>query len=321
MCDDCTIAVKETARLEDSEAFPLSESLLVIAQGDRYYATTMVLPHAIAAFDRAGRLKAVHDKRGQGPGEFLRIGAIQPDGDSGVLALDLANSRFARFTRDLEVSEEGSLPVPVSHRGLARGAEGEYILAGPVAVDETVNVLHRVDREFRLLGSFAPVADGTQPIRIIGRGVDDDIWSVPYLTATLELWDPVTATLVRSLDYDPGWESQGSQADHVDAPPSDATPPRPAVLDVRQDGEGRLWLIERVPDARWRRAQITELSKRYDSRLVALDAETGRVVGRRTLDEFVVGWVGGSEICAVRLTALGEPVVTILEVRYTGPAH
>jgi hypothetical protein len=145
-------------------------------------------------------------------------------------------------------------------------------------------------------------------------------WSADIVRYRLSLWTR-DGTLSQSLERHPTWFS-GVSPYGIGTP---TTPPPPAITAIQEDGSGRLWVFIQVAGPRWRSAwpQIGRGTHEVASRTIAfeklfrtivevIDPKEGRVVARRSFDDWFVAGLPTGRSAIYSVDQQGLPHVAIV---------
>lgn len=147
----------------------------------------------VNVYDRAGRLRRVVGRRGEGPGEFRAPISARRTLDGGIVVADVMLSRLTFFP----VGWSGEPEVVASPLPLVLGAQdlggGRYLLSGQAMSEQPPRLLHIWDREINeIKRSFMPIGvpEASRPYATSYTSVDavpegDTIWAVWALSDTL----------------------------------------------------------------------------------------------------------------------------------------
>jgi hypothetical protein len=299
---------------------------------ERYYLVSQFAPQ-VKVFDKHGAYWRTIGRRGEGPGEFMLITALDVDPPGTYLAvydaalsrrtiLDLAHDSVLSTFR-LAVAPE---PMPIL---LDNGAVlVNRLLATREGVGYPLHLLGADGQLIRSFGSTDGEFDPTQPFpirRVMTKArTGDAIWIVRPSRYALELWN-LEGDLLRVVERDAAWFESG-YAGHTDAD----EPPPPIVMGMQEDSAGLLWVFLGVADPEWRGSvtasspdgthrTIDDLSGFRDTIVEVLDPSRARVVATGRFAEYLDAGVGHGMAGAAVLSDDSTPRYVVWDLSYSTP--
>jgi hypothetical protein len=306
---------------------------------DRYW-VSFNSDDPISVYAADGRRWQTIGRRGAGPGEFGGEALAVRGPEREVWAFDVRNSRVNIF--DIDAKFLRSMPLPpqffpstgkalvlddrtlvVSSMRTTRSSVGFPVHAYRPGRDSVVS-----------FGTLVPIfrqdAPGSSQLRQIAASRGGKVWSALRSTYSLELWNAASGRQERVLRRDVAWFPPDPVPRSIVA----TAPAQPAVVDIREDREGRLWVLLHVPDPRWRSAFGEEVPvpgppqiargrtfrplaspDRYvDSVIEVIDGATGRLLHSHRDDRFIARWVGDSEALVLGGNPTEDFGVTLVRV-------
>jgi hypothetical protein len=323
-CTDCAPSIRRSAILggRGPGVGPLGR--IEAGPNGHYYVAHVHAPAEIGVHRRDGQYAGTIGQAGDGPGEFRHIMGMAVRGDS----LHVFDSRHARQT--VFALSDSAVRTRILMPGILRG----WPLPGGGAV------VHSACYGYMQECSADPfhVFDNTSRVRSFGAQPE-------VLRPGGRTWSAVTADeagiwAARSGRYRIyRWNYDGMLLDsvvrHADwFPDHDVTPyrrgvrPGPAVRDVRQDDQDRLWILIRIADDRWadqfRDSPDPDTSfngsmeSYWDTFLEVIDLRARRVVAQARYDEFISRISSDMKLVAEREASNGEPYIELWEATLRG---
>jgi len=289
----------------------------------------------IQVFDSDGRFLRALGRRGQGPLEFLAIGAIDFSPTGRLYVFDEGSRRATVLSASLELLTSFSLPLGAGY-GPVVPSDEVVVLASPGASRETVGYpIHVVDSTsngalLRSFGSDGLQVPGERKRFNIGLATSGDaVWAVERHGERQEFrrWS-LEGELTKELTRSPG----GWYSDEIDRMSTefgeypDLPAARPNNRSLYEDRNGYLWLFTFVADRRLK-SLISEspdgsrtisgtAADRIDTVIEVIDIEAAAVVSRRRIDQAAVAI---SEGFLFTVLEIGDRInVEVLEVNLLG---
>ncbi|HEX7239674.1 MAG TPA: 6-bladed beta-propeller [Longimicrobiaceae bacterium] len=332
-CRGCVIRVERVASLGGvADPGHLGEfgSVSVDRRG-RYYVTTIASPHELHVFDGAGRYLRKVGRQGDGPGEF-RIAAapVFARGDT-MYVLDVVAARVTRLSPSYGVLGTFRVPLGRDPQILVTGQNQLLLHAAIPTADRVGLPLHLLDERGRISRSFGAVRPTVRPdlpflnVRRVAAGRENRIWSAYLNRYVVEAWDS-RGVLHLALERRPGWFAPWLEP----GPSPRLAPPRPLVAAIREDAQGRVWVLLHVADQNWRKRALRRVGSEYeitpedqdhfyDTVIEVLDPRTGRLVASARHPRYVRGFAGDGLLYTYREDADGVPAYEVWRTRLTSP--
>ena len=213
----------------------------------------------VLVYDEQGRFRRRLGREGGAPGEFRAIHALMIGPGDTLHVIDRGQRRRTTFSPapSFQLVETRSWPISEID-GLVQLPGGAVAVGGRMPTPQrAVLPIHIVDREGAIVRSFGahPPPSRSDPPdlarRVITGSRAGGIWSAHKTRYQVELWDTLgelQRTLVRKADWFEPHERVGGV--------SRERPPRPQIISLEEDGDGRLWVVTLVPDRSWRDALV-----------------------------------------------------------------
>lgn len=286
-------------------------------QDGRFLVVPSVQQGTILVFREDGVFDRTLGQPGEGPGEYEVVRAIEASG-GGVIVLDSGGGRITELDEVLGLVRVVSLSTAAGQMGLLRDG---VVLVGPARRGgvwrDRVSVLTTEGTEG---GTFfhptAQMGNREAPLRV---RVASDMNGSVALGSVEERLVHVWTALGDSLA---AWSAATSEAQGVPGLP-------PARLEIlRFDGQGRLWTVTDVPDARWaavasgsgrrRGGPVLRegvLDKAWDSVIQLWDSRTGEVLAAGRVDPSLLFLLGDGFAASYREDEQGFPFVEVWRLR------
>lgn len=292
-CPRCRIALTRVVMLGrpgDPAGVGSSASVVRDSRG-RYYAGPNDVDGRVNVYDAAGRFVRTLGRPGRGPGELFRVSELAMAPGDSLHVFDFGNLRQTVFTPDGRVARTVHVPGTV-YTAIPR-PNGEVIAQFHVPSASLAGyTVHRLDRNGRFLRSFAELrggyrrSDWTATFRPMAPAADGGVWVAYPNRYEIELWSAdgrLRRTLVRDASWFRPWSAESNRDPRRQRP-------RPAIVGIRQDAAGRLWVSMRIADPRWTPAprvvgeegtiQPPEADRLFDTLVEVIDPASGRLIAR-----------------------------------------
>ena len=338
-CRVCTVTVDSGPQLKsEPRRFSLTAgtSFASTPAGGWVAAGTSVRGQLVE-FDKGGGVLRILNsqvtRQAEASGEYMVV-AVGEDGS--VHAFD---SNYARFPRDssspdLRLALFGDPPAQV-HAAIVFGRSRVLVQAMVPSRDLAGRSFHLIDDRGvvdRSIGAANNVTflDGFGASRRrLARSINGTFWAIAPNRYELVKWDTLGVArkhLIRKSTWFQEWDGRRSL-------PSIRRERWPTVVQgIREDEDGRVWVMSWVPDSNWKsqnqdfeRSQVVpvltrrELDGYVDTVIEVLDAHCGNVISRTRFDAAFIGFIG------VRQTVVGDFVGTdgqavfrVLHLRLSG---
>lgn len=340
MCVRCRIELSLERRLGeiDGDGILEGEPSSVSRDPQGRWIVTQFTPagRAPLVFDAAGRFLQLLGKVGSGPGEFRSPLYTRVVGDS-IFVTDRGNSRLTVVgPTGAMVRERTNLMLGMAYPfEVLRG--GRVVVGVDVPTRDAVGMpLHLFSQTGTYLKSFGAAAAGAvrpgtaiQRRRRIARSADGGLWVTGVVDYTIAHYDS-SGRLTTVLRRNPAWFAR------VDEAAQARGEPRPMIMGIEEDQEGRLWILGVTADARWKSVLSFDLPARmgggrsalplpsdprkyHDAIIEVIDPRSRRLVVSQRFDEEIGFLVGTSHVANLVEAATGDFYIQTwrLELRET----
>lgn len=237
-------------------------------------------------------------RRGEGPGEFLRIqGAIGVD--DGVFAvLDPGRGVIVTYDWTGALLSETRLRgwVPTGAQTLYYGGSRAIHSADIRTADRVGYPLHIFDLETGEIEVSFGSRTGEYHLgrgletHVVARGPGRAVWMARVPKYEIELWEPNRA--LRSMRREVEWFPELSLEERRSRGHGWEAEPTSGLIGIAAD-DSLLWVLIDTPDERWRQAAATrDMDLFVDTRIEAIDWRQGRVIASDLFDERLYTWIG-----------------------------
>ncbi len=294
--------------------------------------------HALVVANVDGSRWTRVGREGQGPGEYSYIRWTVPD-RSRLHVFDGMAMRRTVLGADFEVLHTNPLYLNLAG-GAAVLGDSTYIVNGSIPTSDRVGyVLHHFGPEGEVLRSFdespegyGTAAAGITRYRSVLAPGDGTLWAAHRTRYQIDLWDIEYGELTLSLVRDADWfvPHREWELHHPERPP------RPQLLDLEMDSQGRLWVLVSVASARWADGFVNapegahpelgayvldDWNVSYDTVLEVIDPIARCVLATKTLDDRVPFFVGPGWGVSYRDDEAGSPTQRLWRLTLAGPLH
>ncbi len=253
----------------------------------RFYVASARQDGRILVFDRSGRFLESIGRKGSRPGEFEGIVHLQVSRGDTLHVFEAGNQRHTVLSPSRRLVRTSRVPGRV-YGALVEG-NGSVLVQSPVPTPARVGLpVHLIGKDGEILRSFAGgrgAYDRENPdhhFRPLARAGRDHLWLAHLNRYEVELWD-VEGRLLRTLVRDAAWFRPWDRP----APGAPfAARPKPAIVSIREDPQGRLWIVASVADTNWKKGRVghgggrpvEEMTRRFDTVVEVIDPETGHLL-------------------------------------------
>jgi hypothetical protein len=324
-CAECRIELHPVLELGDDEGEGRLERTLASWARDsrgRIYLSGGSFGR-VRVFDSSGRFLRTLAERDEGAEDPPSIGlvAVAP-GDTVHLVDDLAAERRVL---DPELREVRRAPTSVHLQAsslmlLLPG--GELLASGVVPTREGIGFpLHRVGADGEAWLSFGSENPRHHPggetmLRKLARSGASELWAGFLHRYRLERWTLEGEHRLTVVREAPWFEP------YTRVTPVPGEPPRPILMAMREDAEGRLWTLVRVADPEWERAEVLpadtavlrrnpmaahDLAEVYDTMVEVFDGRCGTLLHSQRFPGLLVGFLDDSHILEWRVRGVVAP--------------
>jgi hypothetical protein len=303
-CAECRIEATHLVSLGDEQAGHLGYPQSVVQNADgQFLVASRVRPWEILIFGPDGAFARTIGQRGEGPGEFEWIAWMSRGGEDTLHVIDMLRHRWTVLSPGQEVLRTAEYRGEFNHQ-LAVFANGSAAFSSFVAASaNTGDQIHLTGPDGQILRSFG--GEGGKPVqydlpsgwaRILAVASDSTVWAAPLNDYRIALWHTDGRKLLefarQPLPFTPWIEVR---------PPSRDEPPQTIVRALRQDAEGRLWLLYHVADQRWRDGVYemrtpegvstdSDRNALLDTVVEVIDPEQGTVLASLRVEEALHGF-------------------------------
>jgi hypothetical protein len=325
VCPQCRLEVRVVQRLGKS-ADPVSISTragLIRDDRGRLYAPSHSRDQLIV-YDSTGVYQLTVGGRGVGPGEYQEIADLARDSSGRIYVTD----HYGRVT----VLNPDHKPVkqiavfPIEPGGLVL-SDGTLIFSAVARSPQRVGFpIHVVGPEGRLVRSFGEtgdILDTGDPIpqlRKLASARDGGLWVAHLDRYVIEHWT-LSGRRTRIVRR---------QVDWLPSPPRSLGGLRPIIRALREDEDGRLWVVITIPndhrppierDTAGRPLARSEASRDADFQTIieVLDPQRGAFVAATRLPGVLRGFVMNDHLYRAAENWDGDASIEVLRVRLTLP--
>lgn len=325
-CPSCSIELEHVLELGDEAGMGFVGSTFHVARGSQYYyVTIMESPAEIRVFDHEGRFVRVVGRSGDGPGEFRGINGLRLTLNDTLYVHDRLRHRLTVLDPDLEFVRSMPLRLTLHDKGVVLA--GEYLVMNgfqltPDRVGLPIHVTNsfgEIVRSFGGSGAVGPEESaGLAGIRWLTPASGDRVWAAHFNEYILELWS-LDGDLVSRIERDAEWFTA------PEAEPEGPQPPQPQLLDLRQDADGRLWIMGRTADPQWRESrrlvdggwETTRPELNRDFVIEVIDPSSGTLIASRRFPQFGGGFLDAAHVFTHRETNLGIPKIDVWRISFS----
>lgn len=326
-CPTCELRLTEVAILGSADGPGALESEAVIVRQDKLgrYFVFNELGSSINVYGATGEYITTIGRPGSGPGEYRAISSVAFSAGDSVNVFDMALTRQSLYSPTLEYLHSRILDVPPSSRAVLL-PENQLVIAAAVPTADLAGLpLHLLDetgRRIRSFGAANPIFDvrTTSGLRFVANAGDTAVWVAHWNRYRLELWS-VGEGENRPLlvfDRDVPWFPPGIEdKESVDLPPATR------VVDLRVDDGGRLLVLTRVADDRWREAvemkgrekSVIDRHGYFDTILEVIDPSSGSLIAAERFPYMLGSFIADNMVSAVISDSSYIPYVKVWRVQ------
>lgn len=256
-CFACKLVTRHTLTLQDASPAPLlSEAPDAIAQDGRgrIFLALSAVGEVPAIYDRLGRFVGFLGRRGTGRGQFVDANFITTGAGDTVYVLDRVAGQLTVLNPSFGFVRSAPMPP---------GAFALLVLDRVIVVNASIPdasrvglPLHSFDHIGNQVRSFgadnALVLPGRTgySLRVMSPARRGALWAAPmYGDYSIALYN-ANGLLEQRLIRTPDW----LQTDGPPRPQSGIRRPPPAIVALREDGDGLLWVAIPLPSSEWEKA-------------------------------------------------------------------
>lgn len=330
-CGSCKVTLVKVAELGNEYGEPGAQGgANVLVRDSRGYiygvyggASTEIVVHA-----PSGKVVGKVGRQGGGPGEFQRISEIVIAPGDTLHVFDIINRR--RTILSPAWKPVATSPLPGGAISAIRLADGRMIINSNIPAPKLPGLpLHSIGQTGQLLHSFgadtsSPSPDLARgPIRKLSNADGATFWAGHYNEYRLEQWTG-EGKLLTTLLRQPSWSKPSTTQTAL----SPNTPPQPFMVGLRQNAEGRLLVITRIPDREWRKAlestrdefgkatyRVGNPDQGYDSMIEVIDPATGRLLLSQQFPQALGDFIDADHIVSYAADEAGHRYITVWSVQ------
>jgi hypothetical protein len=273
-----------------------------------------------AVFDTTGTYLVRLGRVGEGPGEFQWPTEIEVGQDGSVHVLDPGLARVNVFDSSLEFSESYAWRTRSGY--WLRLKDGRFVVNPPNPTRDPKETLSIVDRGLTLQ-RFGQLEEAGA--RRLASSRDGGFWAAHHRRYQLDRWSENGSLLDSILPVD-DWFAR-SEGINLGNP---SRPPAPRIRDVREDSDGRLWVLLWRPREDWQEAwrnsrisegqtearasQIPSYGELYVSQIDVYDPAEGELVSSLRWEETVYRFAGDGLLANLHQDDLGAEYIDLWRV-------
>lgn len=338
-CSTCRLTLRLTATIKDEPRRPVWDPrpFAVVHQAGTGNYIVLAADLTVLLFDHAGNVLKTVGRQGRGPGEFgAPVKAARGKSDT-VFVIDFQNSRISSIAANGEVSGVGPFPPSDPHQFVALPS-GDFIMNAVVRERNSIGYpLHLLGRDGRIKRSFGSTRPSFRPdapplwLRRLGGGSDSDLWVAREHEYVLEHWRVDGTEPEMLMRRDIKWFPPEQRL----TPPTPTHPPPSYVADLRESGDGLLWVLVTIADDEWREGleptpdtaaalrgvvlyRTRDYDRLHDSVLELVDPVNSRLVLSQRFDKYFLAFADDGFLTSYRETDDGAVVLEIYQVVLSG---
>ena len=274
---------------------------------------------------------------GQGPGEYSHIRWVVPH-EGSLHVFDAVARRRTVLDASFEILHTNPLYLDPAG-GAAILEDSTYVVNGSIPTSNRVGyVLHHFGPGGEVIRSFDESPDGygtpgagITRYRSVSAAGDGTLWAAHRTRYQIDLWNLERGGLTLSLIREADWFAPHSEWGSLDP----ERPPKPHLLDLEVDSEGRLWVLVGVASARWAEGFVEtpegvhpelgdhvldDWNVSYDTVVEVIDPSARCVLATATLDDRVPFFVGPGWAVSYREDERGSPTQQLWRLALRGPS-
>ena len=326
-CQNCNFQLTEVARINIQEGpgfIGIPNSMVRDSRG-RVYVTSHLFRGETKVYNADGSYLRTLTKPGGGPGEVSAGANVAVVAGDTVYVFDSGSFRVNVFSPEHHLDRTLSIPL----RSFAVTQTGAHlVVAAPKAATGIWTTLHLVTPAGAIIRSF-----GTPPGKlnnnaefllwryVVASRDSKTVWAAPKFDGyRFERWN-LSGKLERVFVREAPWFTP-SGPDAVNQFKPGTTPPPALIAAMREDSEGRLWLITGVAKANWK--DVVSANPRasqyltFDAWLEVIDPDRAAVIARQRLPVHGLGFLG-ADLYTYEEAESGVPIVKIFRVELRQP--
>jgi hypothetical protein len=329
-CARCSLTISESVKLQGADLTGEPSSLAMDAAG-RIFLAQFQHGAEILVFGPDGLFQRTIGRSGQGPGEFRSIRALTVRLDS-LYVIDVGNARLSVLTTSGVFVR--SVPVPFTEaRLIALQNPTIALVTGAFHSADAIGLpLHELDlstgRVVRSFGNTYALVNPQLPwleLRATALGEGGAIWSARQTAYEIERWSP-EGHLLGSFNREAAWFRP-----YVERPIGTNKRPPPWLMAVTPIGGSELLVA--VANAAENFTELLgpkleqyggmyyDIGRRrllYNTILEVIDVERYAVISHVEIDDYVIGFVPGTQWAYTYDEVQGVPLVEMIRITFTG---
>lgn len=255
-CPACAVSVERLVTLGGEDEGFVGEPLAFSRLTDgRWLVSSTSAAEYVSVFRSDGEFIERVGGPGEGPGEFQHASAIITVPGDSVLVYDGFQRRVTWLDPALDVVRTEPMPPNLYPTYVLRRGDGAYIVAGSAPEPERAAFpLHividgRINRSIGAASREYRRGDRAKRVRVPALSADGAFYLAHMVRYRVERWDSAGNRLRV-------WERDVEWFEPHDGPVYGRREiaPKPLIVGLAEDAEGRIWVALRVPDEAWREA-------------------------------------------------------------------
>lgn len=314
VCPTCRLTLESVATLGDDSGPGVLTAISSVARlrDGRYVVVDAYEDYEIKVFTSSGLYSQIVGRRGQGPGEFTFARMVMAVGDE-VHVLDPLAHRRTIFSREFKMLRTHHFDGQLFMDALPL-EDGRLVINARIPTkDRVTHTLHILDEDGEAVTSLDQLGEGwrydrsDEPFFRVLAQSSNGFWAAHQGRYQFDEWS-LHGEHLRTIERVSSWfpDEEGSEA-QLDP----NSPPPPRLLALREDDDGNVWTLIRVPSDRWAEALhpaptgagpeigrnvLGDLNVAYDTVIEVIDVEGGSIVASQQMDEALFDFVGDNEV-------------------------
>ena len=281
---------------------------------------TVAAPTTPAIFDTAGWYRGRLGDEGEGPGEFLWPSELEVDRQGSLLVLDGRLQRVNVF--DSTLTFVGSHPWRARSGAWLLLPDGRFFTNSSNPTPTGSPSLHVVNDGQEVIAFGQQATTSSRRSRALAHASKGGVWAAHERHYQVDRWS-FEGVLLDSITRTGEWPTEGGGS----LLGNPRQPPRHSIRDIREDGEGRLWVVAWRPRDDWNQAW-RDFSDRirggevrgnlrpsygdlFVTQIDVLDPETGGLVAIIEWAEIAHGFAGDSLLATLSEDEIGVVYVDL----------
>ena len=335
-CSKCKIQLTRVAVLgqDEGEAAVGPSGIVERDSRGRYYVVHMFAPYQVLLFDSTGAFVKAVGREGDGPGEYRMVSSVVIAAGDTLHLFDGGTLRHTVLSPDFDVVRTSTMEVRPGYDGVSLLSDGALLVQAIHPTAQSVGYpLHLLDSDGKFVRSFGTDDPDVGPqnmyiktVRILNAAPKDRVWISRWHEYVVELWgrDAIKYTEIRRAgpwfrDNSRTWDGK--------------SPPTAEMCGVWEDPYRRLWILVRVPGARWRDVpkvggeeggfsyDPSEWTSAYDTMIDVVDLQSGRLLVSEKVDPAAVLFTHDGLMPSYRETDAGYPRIDVWHAALITPSR